>query len=121
MGGERKGPAVGIASRVAQLYQIKVNALLDRAEDPREMRDYSYVQQQEFLRRMCGAVADVAASRQHAEAEESELRRAELARTREQVAPPASGPPPGKPAVDGRRPACLVSCVVGPMRMEVPK
>ena len=33
MGGERKGPAVGIASRVAQLYQIKVNALLDRQLD----------------------------------------------------------------------------------------
>lgn len=26
------------------LYEVKVNALLDRAEDPREVLDYSYAQ-----------------------------------------------------------------------------
>jgi phage shock protein A len=66
---------MGIARRIAELYQEKVNALLDRAEDPREMLDYSYAQQQEFLRRMRSAIADVAASRKHAEAQENELRR----------------------------------------------
>lgn len=66
---------MGVARRIAELYQIKVNALLDRAEDPRELLDYSYEQQQEFLRRMRSAVADVAASRQRAQRQEAELRR----------------------------------------------
>ena len=67
---------MGIARRIAELYQVKVNALLDRAEDPREMLDYSYTQQQEFLRRMRAAVADVAAGRNRARAQEDGLRRA---------------------------------------------
>ena len=67
---------MSIARRIAELYQAKVNALLDRAEDPREMLDYSYVQQQEFLRAMRSAVADVAASRNRARAQEDQLRRA---------------------------------------------
>ena len=66
---------MGIARRIAGLYEVKVNALLDRAEDPRQMLDYSYTQQQEYLRRMRQAVADVAASRKHAEMQEGELRR----------------------------------------------
>jgi phage shock protein A len=67
---------MGIARRIAELYQAKVNALLDRAEDPREMLDYSYGQQQEFLRRMRLAVAELAANRQRAQGQETELRRA---------------------------------------------
>jgi phage shock protein A len=67
---------MGIARRIAELYRVKVNALLDRAEDPREMLDYSYTQQQEFVRRMRSAVADVAASRNRARAQEDGLRRA---------------------------------------------
>jgi phage shock protein A len=67
---------MGIARRIVELYQVKVNALLDRAEDPGEMLDYSYVQQQDFLRAMRSAVADVAASRNRARAQEDELRRA---------------------------------------------
>jgi phage shock protein A len=35
---------MGIARRIAELYQVKVNVLLDRAEDPREMLDYSYAE-----------------------------------------------------------------------------
>ena len=67
---------MGIARRIAELYQAKVNALLDRAEDPREMLDYTYSRQQEFLRAMRSAIADVAASRNRAKAQETELRRA---------------------------------------------
>jgi phage shock protein A len=66
---------VGVARRVAELYQIKVNALLDRVEDPRETLDYSYKQQQGVLRRMRAAVAEVAASRRRAQMQEGELRR----------------------------------------------
>jgi phage shock protein A len=66
---------MGIARRVAELYQIKVNALLDRVEDPRETLDYSYAQQQEFLCRMRAAAAEVAASRRRAQMQEDELHR----------------------------------------------
>jgi phage shock protein A len=67
---------MGIARRIAELYQEKVNALLDRAEDPREMLDYSYAQQQEFLRRMRSSLADVTACHNRARVQEHELRRA---------------------------------------------
>jgi phage shock protein A len=66
---------MGIARRIAELYQVKVNSLLDRAEDPREMVDYSYAQQQELLHRMHVAVADLATSRERARMQEAELRR----------------------------------------------
>jgi phage shock protein A len=62
---------MSLARRIAELYQAKVNALLDRAEDPREMLGYSYVQQQEFLRVVRSAVTDVAASRKRAEVQET--------------------------------------------------
>lgn len=67
---------MGIARQIAELWRQKVNALLDRAEDPREMLDYSYAQQQEFLHRMRSALADVTASHNRARAQEEELRRA---------------------------------------------
>lgn len=66
---------MGIARRIAELYETRVNALLDRAEDPREMLDYTYAEQQVFLRRMRGAVADVAASRKLAGMQQAEARR----------------------------------------------
>ena len=34
---------MGIAQRIAELYAAKMNAVLDRAADPRELADYSYV------------------------------------------------------------------------------
>jgi phage shock protein A len=40
---------MSIARRIAELYEVKMNAVLDRAADPREMVDYSYVQLQELL------------------------------------------------------------------------
>jgi phage shock protein A len=83
--GSGGGITVGMARRVAELYRAKVNALLDRAEDPREMLGYSYGQQREFLRRMRSAGADLAASRKRAEAQERDLRRA-AARLRDQAA-----------------------------------
>ena len=67
---------MGIARRIAEQCQVKVNALLDRAEDPREMLDYSSAQQQLFLQVMRAAMADVTASRNRARAQEDELRRA---------------------------------------------
>jgi phage shock protein A len=67
---------MGVARRIAELYHAKVSALLDQAEDPREMLGYSHGQQQEFLRGMRSAAAEVAASRTRAQVQEAELRRA---------------------------------------------
>jgi phage shock protein A len=67
--------AVGMAHRIAELYEVKVNALLDRVEDPREMLDYSYARQQDFLAEMRRAAVDLVASRNRARGQEGELRR----------------------------------------------
>jgi len=74
---DRRGEAtaVGIARRVAELYEVKINALLDRAEDPREMLDYSYARQQDYLQEMREAAVDLGASRKRAAGQEGDLRR----------------------------------------------
>jgi hypothetical protein len=72
----QEGVTVGIGRRIAQLYEVKVNALLDRAEDPREVLDYSYARQQELLRRIRRAVTEGAAARARAGIQEHQLRRA---------------------------------------------
>lgn len=41
-----------IAHRIATLFRTKANKALDRAEDPREVLDYSYAQQQELLQKV---------------------------------------------------------------------
>ena len=64
---------MGIARRIAELYEIKVNALLDRVEDPREMLDYSYAQQQELLRKIQQQTTEVVASRHLAQMQEMRL------------------------------------------------
>lgn len=66
---------MGVGRRIAELYAMKVNALLDSIEDPGELLDYSYGQQLDRLRRMRAAIAEVAAGRARAAAQEAELRR----------------------------------------------
>ncbi|MFF7643852.1 PspA/IM30 family protein [Streptomyces canus] len=56
-----------IARRIANLFRIKANKVLDRAEDPREILDYSYEQQRELLQKVRRGVADVATSRKRLE------------------------------------------------------
>ena len=65
---------MGIGRRIAELYEVKVNALLDRAEDPRQVLDYSYARQQELVLRIRRAIIDVAAARSRAAVQESQLR-----------------------------------------------
>lgn len=64
----------GIAQRIANLFRIKANKALDRAEDPREVLDYSYEQQQQMLRRVRRGVADVATSRKRVDLQVNQLR-----------------------------------------------
>jgi phage shock protein A len=54
--------AVGIASRLALLFRAKANKAIDRAEDPRDVLDYSYQRQLEMLTQVRRGLADVATS-----------------------------------------------------------
>ena len=62
-----------IAHRIAALFRIKANKALDKAEDPREVLDYSYTQQQEMLQKVRRGVADVATSRKRLELQINQL------------------------------------------------
>ena len=42
----------GLSRRIATLFRAKANKALDRAEDPREMLDYSYERQLELLQQV---------------------------------------------------------------------
>lgn len=57
---------MGIARRIAEVYEAKVNALLNRVEDPREMVDYSYSQQQELLANVRRGMVEVTAGARRA-------------------------------------------------------
>jgi phage shock protein A len=72
---ERKCVIVGIARRMALLFRIKANRALDRAEDPREVLDYSYARQVEMLARVRRELADVTAGRERTEHQLCRLRR----------------------------------------------
>ena len=64
------------ARRIAELYEAKIKAMLDRAADPRELADYYYAQLRELLAEVQRDTVRVAASRKQAERRVSELRRA---------------------------------------------
>ena len=66
---------MGVARRIAELYEVKMNAVLDRAEDPREMVDYSYAQLQELLAEVHRGAAEIAAGRRRAQMQVSGLQR----------------------------------------------
>jgi phage shock protein A len=66
---------MGIANRLAQLFRIKANTILDRAEDPREVLDYSYERQLQMLTRVRRGLADVATSRKRLDLQLAQLQR----------------------------------------------
>jgi phage shock protein A len=64
---------MSVARRIAMLFRIKANKALDRAEDPREVLDYSYQRQVEMLVKVRRGVADVATSRKRLELQSGQL------------------------------------------------
>ncbi len=66
---------MGVARRIAELYEVKMNAVLDRAEDAREMVDYSYAQLQELMVEVHRGAAEIAAGRRRAQMQVSGLQR----------------------------------------------
>lgn len=72
--GERKAVVMtSITHRIATLFRIKADKALDRAEDPREVLDYSYEQQLQMLQRVRRGVADVSTSRKRVELQVNQL------------------------------------------------
>ena len=67
---------MSIARRIAELYEVKMNAVLDRAADPRELVDYSYVQLQDLLAEVRRGTAKIAAAHKRAELQVSGLQQA---------------------------------------------
>ncbi|WBB63404.1 PspA/IM30 family protein [Streptomyces sp. WMMC500] len=63
-----------ITHRIGALFRIKAGKALDRAEDPREVLDYSYERQLEMLQRVRRGLADVATSRKGVELRADQLR-----------------------------------------------
>src|SRR6266511_3296683 len=64
---------MSVARRIAMLFRIKANKALDKAEDPREVLDYSYERQVEMLAKVRRGVADVATSRKRLELQAAQL------------------------------------------------
>lgn len=65
---------MGLLHRLAMVFRIKTNKMLDRAEDPRDVMDFSYQRQLEMLTRMRRGLADVATSRKRVELQIGQLR-----------------------------------------------
>ncbi|BFV55371.1 PspA/IM30 family protein [Kitasatospora sp. CMC57] len=65
----------GIADRIAELFRIKAHAVLDRAEDPREVLDYAYAQQVDLLQQVRRGLADVVTSRKRTELQIAQVRK----------------------------------------------
>ncbi len=59
--------------RITLVFRAKANTALDRAEDPREVLDYSYTRQLELLSKVRRGVADVATSRKRVELQINQL------------------------------------------------
>ena len=64
---------MSIGRRIAALFRVKADKALDRAEDPREVLDYSYEQQLEMVVKVRRGVADVATSRKRVELQLTQL------------------------------------------------
>ena len=64
---------MGFFSRLATFFHIRANALLDKAEDPGQVMDYSYSKQLEQLQQIKRSVADVATSEKRLELLQTEL------------------------------------------------
>ncbi|HLL80306.1 MAG TPA: PspA/IM30 family protein [Ktedonobacteraceae bacterium] len=64
---------MSIFSRLANLFRIKANSALDKAEDPGQVMDYSYNQQVEQLQKLRHAIADVVTNEKRLEMQQSQL------------------------------------------------
>ena len=64
---------MGIWSRLKLIFSTKANSALDRAEDPRQVLDYAYSQQQLLLVKLRQGLVEVATSKQQLERQSKKL------------------------------------------------
>ena len=64
---------MSVMRRLSTIFKAKANKALDKAEDPREILDYSYERQLEQLEKVRRGVADVATSRKRVELQAAQL------------------------------------------------
>ncbi|MEP9381022.1 PspA/IM30 family protein [Nocardioides sp. KR10-350] len=64
---------MSLMKRLSLIFKAKANKALDKAEDPREVLDYSYQKQLEMLQQVRRGVADVATSRKRVELQINQL------------------------------------------------
>lgn len=64
---------MGLFSRLANLFQIRASAALDKAEDPGQVMDYSYNKQIEQLQQLRRSIADVVTQEKRLELQQSQL------------------------------------------------
>jgi len=64
---------LGLANRISSVVKQKVNALLDKYEDPREALDYSYTKQLELLNKLRRSIAEVITSKKRLEMQKLKL------------------------------------------------
>ena len=75
---------MGLLSRLRMLFKSKASAALDRAEDPRELVEYAYSQQQELLRKTKQGLIEVTTSKVRLEQQAGKLR-AQVPRVEQQA------------------------------------
>ncbi|HLI88258.1 MAG TPA: PspA/IM30 family protein [Ktedonobacteraceae bacterium] len=64
---------MGIFSRIANLFNMKANAALDKMEDPGQVMDYSYSKQLEQLQQLRRSIADVVTNEKRLERLEGQI------------------------------------------------
>lgn len=64
---------MGLGDRISVVVKQKVNALLDKYEDPREALDYSYTKQLEMLNKLRRSIAEVVTSKKRLEMQKLKL------------------------------------------------
>lgn len=75
---------MGLWSRILLFFRVKTSAAMDRVEDPRQVLDYAYGQQQELLRKVKQGLVDVATSKSQLE-QQSRALRARIPQTEDQA------------------------------------
>ncbi len=65
---------MGLWSRLKLLFAAKASSAMDRAEDPRQVLDYAYSQQQQLLLNLRRGLVDVATSKQQLEQQAERIR-----------------------------------------------
>jgi phage shock protein A len=64
---------MGFFSRLANLFRMRANAVLDKAEDPGQVMDYSYSKQLEQLQNLKRSIAEVVTNEKRLEIQQSQI------------------------------------------------